>query len=759
MGLLDAATTAAESVSRTLDSISPASALAGVASSVSSAISSVGNVVSNILSPVGLNLAQIQAQLPLPNPLSVYASYNYIFTISVLDDDSYNFPDKSYLQGRTATGSALPIILRSGSGDPDNRINTIYGKFDFFVDDLVIESIIGWEKNNNTNATNLSFRVIEPYSMGLFLMSIQQAAYQVGHKNWKDAPFLFTIEFLGANQLGIMQKVPNTKRCIPFKFTDLVMSADVNGSRYDIKALPYNEVAFGKNVASLKNDSTVAGTTVQEALQTGEKSLQAVINARYKQMVKDKLVEEADEIVILFPVDVSSGGGGGAGSEEGNDSATTSGGGGVENKLGVSRSSDNGTLVQKKDQVNAIGQAKLGFDTSRKGVTPIAKDNKVYDTTSGIFKRGNITIDPSSSDFKFRQDTDVVNAINQIIMISKYAEDALKPANRTPEGFIKWWRVEAQVYNKTSDANLTTTGVKPKIYVYRVVSYNAHASKVAPANVEVPGFPALKKQVVKKYDYIYMGTNTEVLKFEIQYSGSFTSTMAADGGLRSSDVVTSDQNAASDNKDPNLNPLPKGDQPPPPSSGGQPTQTAFNVLKTTTDLLGGGGPDTQATRAARLFHDAITQGVDMQNLELEILGDPYFIAQSGMGNYNSQATNYSNLNSDGTVNYQNGEVDVEVQFRTPTDINQLTGLYKFPTSSGVAQFCGLYDIKNVTSTFRGGQFKQVLKGFRRKGQPGDNPNSAPSIAKTISSINPSAVKIPEMPITPGAPDDLKDFYG
>jgi hypothetical protein len=51
-----------------------------------------------------------------------------------------------------------------------------------------------------------------------------------------------------------------------------------------------------------------------------------------------------------------------------------------------------------------------------------------------------------------------------------------------------------------------------------------------------------------------------------------------------------------------------------------------------------------------------TNGVDMINLNLTILGDPYYLATSGTGNYTATATNFQNLTSDGEMNYQNGEV-------------------------------------------------------------------------------------------------------
>jgi hypothetical protein len=115
-----------------------------------------------------------------------------------------------------------------------------------------------------------------------------------------------------------------------------------------------------------------------------------------------------------------------------------------------------------------------------------------------------------------------------------------------------------------------------------------------------------------------------------------------------------------------------------------------------------------------VFHDAITRGVDMMKLNMEILGDPYYIAQRGMGNYTSKPSAFQNLNKDGTVNHQNGEVHISVNFRTPIDINQGSGLYNFAGSKSapVVQWSGLYRVISVVSIFEGGQFKQRLMGNR-----------------------------------------------
>ena len=129
----------------------------------------------------------------------------------------------------------------------------------------------------------------------------------------------------------------------------------------------------------------------------------------------------------------------------------------------------------------------------------------------------------------------------------------------------------------------------------------------------------------------------------------------------------------------------------------------------------------------------------MIDLNMQILGDPYFIAQSGAGNYTAQPTQFHNLNDDGSVSYQNGEVDIIINFRTPIDINQSTGMYNFGPNTDTApvmQFSGLYKLTNISSVFSGGTFKQTLVGYRRPMQESTKPELKPSESFTVNNTVP-----------------------
>jgi len=126
---------------------------------------------------------------------------------------------------------------------------------------------------------------------------------------------------------------------------------------------------------------------------------------------------------------------------------------------------------------------------------------------------------------------------------------------------------------------------------------------------------------------------------------------------------------------------------------------------------------------------------------MEIMGDPYYIAHSGTGNYTSSASQYVNLNADGTMNYENGEVDIVVNFRTPIDINQTTGMYNFGANSQSApltRFSGLYCITKVENRMSEGKFTQIISALRRSDQ--ENPGSAiASAVETAQYLNTNPV--------------------
>lgn len=707
---------------------------------VNSATSSkVATSISEFASSIATKFKSVgQIQLPLPNVLHDYASYDYVLGIAVLTDTDVERPDDTYMANRSILTnpktkeekmSGLNLICKSANSDPDNRIKTDYGTFDFFIDNVVIDAVIGHERGCVTNSTNISFTISEPYSMGIFPMACQEAAWNAGHQNWREAPFLLTVEFRGNDEIGMMNLIPTTSRYIPFKWQNLSMTVNQDGAVYQCTTFAWNDQGHSARNATLKSDMSVKGSTVQEVLQTGEKSLQAVWNRRLQQLKEDKVVDVPDEIIILFPTKTSSAedNSSSSSSESSTVGATTGSAAdqsSLYKKLGVSAGS-NKTAVQDPKDCNLIGKAKIGAGTSKAGSAPYGKDNTVYNSDLKVNVREENTPTSTESDFRFRQDTSLPNAINQVLLQSDFPKGAFDPDALSEEGYLKWWRIDIQVYNVSTDATYATTGRKPKIIVYRVVPYNVHNSSapIAPGDKSF-GANVLQKKSVKEYNYLYTGKNTDVISFEIKLENSFAVMMSADAGKRSQDIQTAEENGSDA---PKVNTIAlKGSAP---QKTAHPSVIDYSSTLANSDKLGGGSADTIETRSARIFHDAITRGSDMLMLDMEIVGDPYYIAQSGTGTYTSEQTEYPNLNADSTINYQNGEVHVVINFRTPVEINQTTGMYQFAAdvpSSPLLQYSGLFRLNKLTSFFKNGSFTQRIYGNRLPQQENTNEESKSS---------------------------------
>jgi len=600
------------------------------------------------------------------NPLHAYASYTYMFGLYALTDGEVN-------GGRR--GGGLPII-QMPTGAPDQVGATV------FIDSVKMSGVVGLDQmQGNSNSTEITFKVIEPYSMGKFWETLQSAAFQAGHENYTDAPFMLKLEFkghFGPDQL--LKTIPKTTKYFHIKLRELSMRVTAKGAEYDVSAYPWSEQGHSTSFAEIKTDANISCNqggpyTVADLLQKGEKSLKETINKKLKDdKDRKKDVEYAHEIDIVFPVAPYTG----------------------------------------NDTGNAIGTAELGFGVFNKAGSPMAKDNATYDPATGIYKRGEITIDTKNADFKFAQGSKVQDIINQVILVSDYGRKALEEANQTPDGKVIWWRIETHVHNiSPTDSQ---TGEKAKKIIFRVVPYQIDAAIFFPANTKSNVEAVVPK---REFNYIYTGQNHDILDFQIDYKLGFYRQMLSGSSESEDKELASAVSSAA----PAPSGATTGDAQPKGGVGQE--KRRKDAVSTSSGKRGGPmAPDDAATRAARQFHDLATQGYDMLNLDLKILGDPYFIGDSGMGNFTLESAG-NGINKEGSIDWQKGQVMVRVTFRTPEDINTNTGMYDFGNSKAVRQFSGIFRVQGITSEFNRGKFTQVLGLVRQPGQDSETPGKFP----------------------------------
>jgi hypothetical protein len=675
-----------------------------------------------------------------PNILENFSSYNTIFTISALTTEQSNFPDAADSYKNNNLGE---IILRSGAGRPDNRIRTAYttndnpsGQYDFFIDNVEIQSLISFDKRTNgSNATSITFDVLEPYSMGLFLQTLQLAAAATSDNgqlaSYTEAPFLLTIEFIGYDEAGNVVVVDDAlNRHIPFTFSNIELDIAASGSRYKVTALPHNEDALKDSVAKLKEDVSISGLTVQEMLQTGKNSLQYRLNSQKKEIAKQgsetgKEEYVPDQYVIIFPkTDVTIAQPSEA-EDEGQsckiDPKTQGANSGIKAKLSLTQASSTvGTgntanvsnmLIQDASSVNKIGLAEMGFTANTGGDSQPVEANRAQSNPDNPVKRKDNVYDPKDKVFRFPQGTSITNAITEVLLMSEYCKKSVG-ADPDKSGLKSWFRIETQVYNLEPNAGNANRARRPKLYVYKVVEYQVHEHRFKQPGAQPQGYDELKKFCVKEYNYIYSGKNVDIINFNINLKTSMFTTAYSDRNALSGQVYAQINGAGIDNK-------------------AQPTNADAN--KTSVDdgmpvvpvgekpkryRNSGGGPnDDYRSLIAKNFQEALLNSpADMLTIDIDVLGDPYYIADSGMGNFSATPANF-NINDNGSMNYQSGEVDIIINFRTPLDYNSTGGL-DFAQTVDATGFSGLYNVQQVTNSFKGGKFTQQLKAIRR---PTQNP--------------------------------------
>ena len=683
--------------------------------------------ISDIANKGEMETVKGPSEYPMINPLHQYASYTYTWTMSVLKPNDYNFPDLTYKRGLYNT-----IIFRSGSGFPDRRVplenyavppGNPTGKYDFYIDNVRITGVVGFDQaTGNTNSTGLNFTVFEPFSIGLFFQSLAVGAKMEGYKNWISMPILLTLEFSGHRSYEDQNKPGErvTRKHYPIRLTELQMIVTPEGSKYECTAVPWNEQAYSKEVARTKTNINIEGENVQEMLQKGPKSLQVILNKQLKEAAKkqDKTLVP-DQIVILFPVNIDS--------EKGNnvkedtstpdkattDPNTTNKSAEIEQKLGVEKSPDGYNLVQSKN-INSVGKAPMGYSQVKKDKENFGKDGEVYDEKAQVYKRGNIILQANKGVAEFKQGSDIVQIINQVILGSDYGRQALDENNIDSEGYINWWRVDTQIFLINDDENIDTTGRYPTIRVYRIIPYRVHHSRFIPPNELPKGIKKLKQKALKEYNYIYTGKNLDILDFKINFNTTFYTELVADSGKSNQDIKRFGQQAdlAVEQKD--ISEAALGEL------GINTDQTAGDSRPKNPNITssidigsnkGGPGPDDPSTIAARQFQKALMRSGDMIDLEMKILGDPFYMGDSGMGNYTAKDTDHEQVNADGAINYQKGDVYININFRNPVDINPESGMYDFGGKI-VPEFSGLYRVGQVQSLFDKGLFTQVIQVTR-----------------------------------------------
>lgn len=686
--------------------------------SVAKATDFLKNGVTSVIADPKKSTSSAVKNLPsvVPNPMEQFASNSVLWTLACLTPEQFNNPP-SY---RASPNALQNVVFSSGGRFDSQRVKTFFGTPEYYINNFQMNCIIGTnEKTGNSNAIKFSFDIVEPHSMGLLLQSMQNAAVKAGYLSYLDnTPYVLRMDIQGYNELGQVIKSIKPK-FFTLKLTSMKFTVNEGGSSYKVEAIPYNHQGFSDAMNTTYTDLKISGDLtgkglVSEVLATSKDSLVAVINRNEEKLVNEGKIGIPDQYAIQFPK-LSSEWYSSAGDAKKLTRATVN-----PFAAEAQRISGGATKPQEAENMpmNDIGGASLGFDQIRGGNPLFKRAGDQYDSKTGLVKRDGMTIDPKARAFQFGQGQSLTSIINQVILSSDYAKRAIteKP---TPEGYIKWFKLDVQIELLKYDP---IVGDYAKKITYRVVPYYVHQSIFSNPSSAPVGYPELMKKISKEYNYIYTGQNVDVLKFDININNLFytgTNPSPENEGAKTSNQ---DQKLAeTKNKTTKTG---KGQAP-----AAQAAQMGRSRPKRDPKLLagykGGSGDKTTEQNVAEAFQQAFISGnsADLVTVDLEIKGDPYWIVDSGMGNYFAPTSSpTAQITNDGTMNYESGNVYIYLTFRTPADINETTGLYDFSVAGKESPFGGIYRVNMCENNFSDGQWKQKLKCLRMPGPQGPEAN-------------------------------------
>ena len=674
---------------------------------------------------------------PMPNPLHAYASYTYGLSLAMLTIDEYNevVKNQKYIPKRVLVASAGRHNETKDPNDPNQFTRAQFFSEDFYFENLEIETVIGFnERSRATNAITFNFSIIEPFGMSLLDRIIKLAgSEEVKSKNYLEQPYILQIDFFAINDAGIVVgNLPQHTKRIPIKILTLDIDASNKGAVYKIEAVLYSHSAYNVNTMSTPAHFEIVAGTVASFFQSTETESSLVGAKKQREELKNKNITvgadglargRTGEVVPLTAVDQRT-----AGIISADPIYKVKSYGSAYNAF--YNDLVNTKKIRVADKVyfkfaEEFQNAKflLGKNLSPKD-TPMAEASTEITIRAGKTDAANANLDYKTAIFNVNAGTSIDMVINYVIRNSDYIQNQLtvpedhgadvqsylakKKSNKDLP--LKWFKIVPQVLLTEYDGTRKVWG---REITYNVVPYEVYNTKIAAAPQGTWSHP------LKQYNYYYTGKNTDVLDFKIQFNALyFTAVTAYKRHMAATYGLT-------DYDDRELNPDKYAGMESGPNAI-QPMKESRVIIDSQARATGGSYTPTAAAAADVQQSLYTTAGGDMIQGDLRIIGDPQFIKQDDIfyppfnvvdpisGKKGTPpATSDPRLIADGSLEMDSREVYVEVTFKMPSDVNEITGLVDFSSDyQQTSMFSGMYRVLTVKNTFSGGKFEQVLSIVR-----------------------------------------------
>ena len=726
----------------------------------------------------------------ISNPLHDFQSYNAIFTLAALTLEEVNFPDILY-----SRDPQFPVAQSAGKTGPEVTIYKQAGlNLEYFVDNVEIQAIVSpSKKNKHTQFTQMDFTIHEPFSIGLFFQTLNVQAVRAandGDANYLKAPYGLIIDFVGQDVNGKLFKNEKLRKVIPFYFTKAALRASAAGSVYECNGVPVTEYGLMTVNNTTKHDITLSGKTVYEMLQVGDNSLMGQLNFKGDKKDKAKKKEDkpakppTDDYVIYFPykseksitqeqrkvilkdraiknevaydeAEQQSYSGAFTTAKRdtavetllGNNIVVTNEFDGVGGQgIRVFQSVDGEDVEAGASFLgNEIGEAKMNISEGNMSIIgkTFPEFKEKYDKKKKTFSRGNITLNLKEMTLSFAKGSYITDIIETVILLSEYSLKLSKSTDELPNvpiGHKPWFRIITKCFELKDSFVKRITKQNPKLCVYSVVPFPVPDELFISPDQYPAGVTEIRNNIVKGYNYIYTGLNTDILDFQLDYNFAFYQSVPTKTNK------TSNSSAANEdfNADNNSYVIKskryeiRGGDPELKNSAGALSVRPQDQIDAADEGTENESPELKIAR--EMNKRIINSNVDLLHLDMQIIGDPYFLPSSGMMNSDEvvrtyvdprsyytadgqiTATGQAFGNGRGELNHLNRMCYVEVNFQTPIDIQPDGNNYIFPNNGAyrngygesvrLGEFSGLYRVYKIVNTFSGGKFEQTLTLIR-----------------------------------------------
>ncbi|VVC05054.1 Uncharacterised protein [uncultured archaeon] len=689
------------------------------------------------------------------NLLRNYSSFSPVLSLMVTNPTNYNkmvSDEKFYPENWDTickTGGVGSSKAKGFSGG-----TTEYFISDLYIDSVTVNTIVGMsQETRGTNAIDLDISIIEPNGMDFIEQLSDYCTYALQEHNYCQLPYMLKIDFKGFKDDGTNETVSGATKYIPIQLQNMSVKVNNLGANYQLSAIAYNELGYteryGRIPANIQigSESGIASSISTSVTDTGDvsavaqtatqndssttiadvntggklsaivKALEQTINKVQSFLVSDHKISVADQYSINFVTISDKTGNINIGDYAFLDTATLS----QDDTLPVPKNITMGTpsAADNSYSPTIAGQNMLKY---------------VTDPSTGETQNGAVTY-TNAHLLTFNAGSSITDCLNTLIINSDYIVSQISSYNKTVSDICKtvqslniqagatipdslqtkldtlkntplnWFKITSsqQIGSYDGGQNCYSRNI-----TYNIIPYKIYNSR----SISVPnGNPSSDGRVVKKYDYIFTGKNTEVLNFELEYNMAFL-TYAQFNHDTKIQSTGGDTPANSDT----TAPLPALKTVPSAITAGQSKTWASSSQKIP---FGAGEISPERNQAADVASTIYTPA-DQISISLGIMGDPDYIQQDGVFINPTDSNAFRTESASSSIRgimFNSGEVYANVNFKIPQDININTGVLDLAFKGDSANyhrniFSGMYRIQTVNSKFDKGQFTQQLNMYR-----------------------------------------------